>query len=367
MPEIIIVSLNQFYSSFVQNALNQEGIITWQSPSNIALIKYWGKFGIQLPKNPSLSFGLSESFTQTSVKYSIKKEDKSKRIFRFDGNENEAFAKKIFQFLDDLDLFFPFLKQVDLQIESKNSFPHSAGIASSASSMSALALCLCSLEQELTGGLKEESDFYQKASFIARLGSGSACRSVYKGFSIWGDYTEITECSNEYAIDINYEIHPFFRGLNDSILIVNEKEKSVSSRAGHALMEKHPYAEARIIQSRKNLNGLLAAMSKADTAAFIQIVENEALSLHALMLSSNPWYSLLHPNTLTILDKIRNFRNTSGLFVCFTLDAGPNVHLIYHEENKTQIQEFIDEELLIHCEGQKVIYDKIGDGPKRLN
>lgn len=367
MPEIIIVSLNQFYSSFVQNALNQEGIITWQSPSNIALIKYWGKFGIQLPKNPSLSFGLSKSFTQTSVKYSLKKEDKSKRTFRFDGNENEAFAKKIFQFLDDLDLFFPFLKQVDLQIESKNSFPHSAGIASSASSMSALALCLCSLEQEMTGGLKEESDFYRKASFISRLGSGSACRSVYKGFSIWGDYAEVVECSNEFAVPVNTEIHPFFHQLCDSILIVNEKEKSVSSRAGHALMDTHPYADARIQQSKNNLKDLVVALQNADTDTFIRIVENEALSLHALMMSSNPWYSLLHPSTLTILDKIRSFRTKSGLFVCFTLDAGPNVHLIYHEENKTQIQEFIDRELLKHCEGQKVIYDKIGDGPKRLN
>lgn len=367
MPEIISVSLNQFYSSELQNTLNQEGVVAWQSPSNIALIKYWGKFGIQMPKNPSLSFGLSQSFTQTSVKYSLKKEDKSKRTFRFDGKENEAFAKKVFQFLDDLDLYFPFLKQVDLQIESKNSFPHSAGIASSASSMSALALCLCSMEQEMTGGLKEESDFYQKASFIARLGSGSACRSVYKGFSIWGDYAEIIECSNDYAIPVNTKVHPYFHQFRDSILIVNEKEKSVSSRAGHALMNNHPYADARILQSKNNLKALLSAMQNGKTEAFIRIIENEALSLHALMLSSDPWYSLLHPNTLIILDKIRSFRDKTGLFLSFTLDAGPNVHLIYHEENKIQIQEFIDSELLKYCEGQEVIHDKIGNGPKRLN
>jgi len=342
------------------------GKVGWQSPSNIALIKYWGKFGVQLPKNPSLSFGLSDAYSQISIQYSSKHSEKAEHKFLFEGNENHAFGDKIIRFLNELDTIFPFLKQLDLQIESKNSFPHSAGIASSASSMSALALCLCSIEKELIGSLQKENNFYQKASYIARLGSGSASRSVYGGYSIWGEFSELKQSSNDFAIPFNSEIHLLFMQIRDSILIVSDQEKTVSSRAGHALMNGHPYAEARILQSKKNLKKLITALKVGDANSFIEIVENEALSLHALMLSSNPWYSLLLPNTLKILEKIREFRNKSKLFICFTLDAGPNVHLLYLEENKSQILEFIDKELVEFCFEGKIIHDKIGFGPKRI-
>ena len=91
------------------------------------------------------------------------------------------------------------------------------------------------------------------------------------------------------------------------------------------------------------------------------------MSLHGLMMSSKPWYSLLHPNTLQILDKIRFFRERSGVFICFTLDAGPNVHLLYTQEDETQVMEFIENELLDYCVERKVIHDRIGFGPKRIN
>lgn len=361
------MSSNLFTSSSISDVQKYSGQLSWQSPSNIALVKYWGKFGIQLPKNPSLSFGLSEAFSQTSIKFSSKKLDKAKHTFFFEGKETKAFGDKVLRFLDELDTVFPFLKQLDLKIESKNSFPHSVGIASSASSMSALALCLCSLEQEVIGSLQDENDFYTKASYVARLGSGSASRSVYGGFSIWGEFFEIIESSNDYAVPFIYEVHPLFMQLRDSILIVSDTEKAVSSRAGHALMNKHPYADARIAQSKQNMSWLLAALQQGDTDRFIEVVENEAMSLHGLMMSSKPWYSLLHPNTLRILDKIRTFREQSGLFICFTLDAGPNVHLMYTQENESQVKQFIENELLEYCVERKVIHDKIGFGPKRID
>jgi diphosphomevalonate decarboxylase len=359
------VSTNLFTSSLISETQKYSGLVSWQSPSNIALVKYWGKFGIQLPKNPSLSFGLSEAFSQTSIRFSSKKLGKAKHTFFFEGKENPAFGDKVLRFLDELDAIFPFLKQLDLKIESKNSFPHSAGIASSASSMSALALCLCSIEQEVNGRLQDENDFFIKASYVARLGSGSASRSVYGGFSIWGEFFEITESSNDYAVPFIYRVHPLFMQLRDSILIVSDTEKAVSSRAGHALMNMHPYADARIAQSKQNMSWLLAALQQGDTDRFIEVIENEAMSLHGLMMSSKPWYSLLHPNTLRILDKIRTFREQSGLFICFTLDAGPNVHLLYTQEDESQIKHFIENDLLDYCVERKVIHDKIGFGPKR--
>ena len=355
-----------FTSSSISDTQEYSGQVSWQSPSNIALVKYWGKFGVQLPKNPSLSFGLTEAYSQMSIKFSSKKEEKAKYRFFFENKENPAFGDKVFRFLDELDKEFPFLKQLDLQIDSKNSFPHSAGIASSASSMSALALCLCSMQQEVLGDLQDEQDFFTKASYVARLGSGSASRSVYGGFSIWGEFFDIMESSNEYAVPFTYEVHPLFMQLRDSILIVSDTEKTVSSRAGHALMNGHPYADARIAQSKQNMSWLTAALQQGDTDRFIEVVENEAMSLHALMMSSKPWYSLLQPNTLRILEKIRAFREKSGIFICFTLDAGPNVHLLYTEDDEIQVMEFIENELLDYCVERKVIHDRLGFGPKRI-
>jgi len=360
------VSVSRFLASKLSGQGSYSGTVRWQSPSNIALVKYWGKFGIQYPKNPSLSFGLNQANTQTSLTFASKKGAEAHHSFTFEGKENPAFAKKVVRFLTDLDPIFPFLKQLDITIDSTNSFPHSAGIASSASAMSALALCLCSVEQELLGSLQEESDFFAKASYVARLGSGSACRSVYSGYSIWGAFTELLESSNDYAVPFPYEIHPLFMRLRDSILIVSSGEKAVSSRAGHALMDGHPYAEARIAQSKQNLSWLMAALQQGDTDRFIEVVENEAMSLHALMMSSKPWYSLLHPNTLVLLDKIQTFRSETGAFVCFTLDAGPNVHLLYGEEDEEIVKAFIETELQAYCDGQKVIHDMLGYGPQRM-
>ncbi len=360
------MSPKHFTSSLISEAKKYEGKVSWQSPSNIALIKYWGKFGVQLPKNSSLSFALSEAYTYTSILYTSKINEKAEHEFFFKGKENPAFSKKVLHFLKELDVVFPFLKQLDLKIESENSFPHSAGIASSASSMSALALCLCSIDKELIGSLIADTDFYTKASFVARLGSGSASRSVYGGYSVWGEFIELIESSNDYSVPYTCEVHPLFMQLRDSILIVSDIEKSVSSRAGHALMNKHPYADARIAQSKQNMSLLIAALSQGDTDRFIEVVENEAMSLHALMMSSKPWYSLLHPNTLMILDKIRAFREKSRLFICFTLDAGPNVHLLYTEEDESQVIQFIDNDLLEYCVDRNIIHDKVGFGPKRM-
>ena len=120
--------------------------IQWRSPSNIAIIKYWGKHGVQLPRNPSISFTLNNAFTDMTLSYQAKSKPDGKISLDFEFEERdkiEKFRQKIVAFLETQLPVFPFLIDFDLKIESSNSFPHSAGIASSASSMSALALCLC--------------------------------------------------------------------------------------------------------------------------------------------------------------------------------------------------------------------------------
>ena len=346
---------------------NIQGETAWRAPSNIALVKYWGKYGNQLPKNASISFTLNNAFTETSVKYIAKtNDDKTIELtFLFEGKENQKFAEKIQRFLESIVPHFPFLPYFSLEINSTNSFPHSTGIASSASSMAALALCLTDIENTLDGGLFP-SAFFEKASMIARLGSGSACRSVFPYLSVWGKNATIPLSSNEHGIPFHDKVHPVFKTFKDAILIVSSDEKSVSSRAGHALMDDNPFAESRYQQAENHLSTLVNCLKDGDVAKFGEIVENEALTLHALMMCSTPSYMLMLPNTLKIIDLIKTYRAEKGVPLYFTLDAGPNVHLLYPEGNAAEVETFIRESLLVYCEQGKVIYDQVGKGPVKI-
>jgi diphosphomevalonate decarboxylase len=342
--------------------------IVWRSPSNIALVKYWGKYGQQLPRNPSVSFTLSAAFTEMQLIATTKEvqEPGISLDFKFHGEEKPAFAQKIETFLASLASVFPFLHQVHLQINTGNSFPHSAGIASSASAMSALALCLCSLEHKLFGTLSDQNAFDQKSSYLARLGSGSACRSIYGHAAVWGETSIIPGASNEWAMPYGDQLHEVFKTMHDDILIVSKDEKSVSSRAGHALMEQNAFAEPRYAQARAHMIRLDEALRTGDLPTFGTITEQEALTLHALMMSSTPSYVLMRPNSLAMIEKIRAYRADTGHQVYFTLDAGPNVHLLYPTEIITDVRAFILSDLLPLCEDGKMIQDWVGEGPEEL-
>lgn len=341
--------------------------VTWRSPSNIALIKYWGKHGIQLPNNASLSITLHEAFTQTRVELAPKKKDQFiETDFRFNGKRNAAFAKKTETYLAAISKDFTWLKQYKLKINTSNSFPHSAGIASSASSMSALALCLCSLDLFMGSGLIQVKQFYEQASYYARLGSGSAARSVFGGFSAWGTSPHIKKSSNASAIQHPLKFHSNFNEIQDTILLVHSGEKSVSSSAGHALMHKHPMATLRYANAEKRMKILLQALQKGNWSVFGDTVEAEALELHALMMTSDPSYILMQPGTLSIIEKIRSYRKKSKVPVYFTLDAGPNVHVLYPYYEKKSVRNFIQNELLQHCANPTPIYDYMGNGPVQI-
>lgn len=344
------------------------GLIShWQSPSNIALIKYWGKRDNQLPQNASLSITLSNAVTRTRLNLVPDQLNNNtlELDFTFEGERNSAFADKLNIFLVNRITDFPFLRNSMLIIESENSFPHSAGIASSASAMSALALCLCDLEQKIAGTHEYGDAFFRKASVIARLGSGSAARSVYGGFTVWGEHKDVAGSSDEYAVPLNFEPHKIFSKIKNTILIVDASVKKVSSSVGHHLMKGHPFAAARFEQAAANLSALLKAIKNGDWDEFSRITENEALSLHAMMMSSNPGYILMHPNTLVIIEKLKQFRLQSKAKICFTLDAGPNIHLIYPETETDAVHPFITQ-VQEFCINQTMIDDHIGSGPINL-
>lgn len=341
----------------------KEGEVCWKSPSNIAIIKYWGKYDVQLPRNPSLSFTLNNAHTFTCLKYKFK----STQGFSFEvilnGEENDSFKPKILKFFELIKDIYPFLSQLHFTIETENTFPHSAGIASSASAMSALALCLCSLEQKFFGTLSDHNEFLRKASYLSRIGSGSACRSIYPVASLWGK-TKLAHGSSDYfAIPMESKIHEVFHTFHDDIMIVSKDEKAVSSSAGHSLMDNNPFASSRYEQANERLELLLEALQEGDIHKFGTICEDEALSLHALMMLSKPSYVLIKPATLSIIEEIRSFRNEFKIPVYFTLDAGPNVHVLYPDLYKQVVSGFIQQRLMPLCEDGAYLDDNLGQGP----
>ena len=250
----------------------EKGEVTWQSPSNIALVKYWGKKENQIPANPSISFTLNSCRTTTTLSYQKKAKSSDDFEFElfFENEKKESFRPKIEQFFKRIAAYVPFLKNYSFVIRTSNSFPHSSGIASSASGMSALALCLLSIEKELNPSMTEEF-FSRKASFLARLGSGSACRSIEGGLVVWGKH-EIESSSDLYGIKYPYKVHEVFQDYQDVILLVDKGEKQVSSTVGHDLMNDHPFAEKRFQQAHRNLSRFQKIFASGDLDGFINLV-----------------------------------------------------------------------------------------------
>ena len=340
---------------------------TWKTPSNIALVKYWGKKKSQIPKNTSISFTLNNCHTVTTIYFSKNKGVKTGQFqLFFEGKKKEDFKPKIALFLKRIVEYCPYILHYDMEIHSENSFPHSSGIASSASGLSAIAMCLMNLEKDLNTSLSD-SFIKKKASFLARLGSGSASRSIEGPLVVWGSHPRIKGSSDLFGVKFPYKIHPVFTGYQDTILLVDKEEKQVSSTLGHDLMNKHPFATQRFIQANESLYQLSKILQRGDVNAFINLVESEALTLHAMMLTSNPYFLLMKPNTLAIINRIWQFRKEKNSQLCFTLDAGANVHLLYPEREKKSILQLIKNDLINYCQNQQFIIDQVGFGAKKIN
>lgn len=356
-----MISVNDFIPSKYTQAV-EKGNFQWSAPSNIALVKYWGKKDNQIPANPSVSFTLNNCKTITKLAFVKKQNDASFSFdLLFEGQPKETFKPKIQEFLQRIEVYLPFLKDYHFTIDTENTFPHSSGIASSASGMAALAMNLMSLEKALNPEMTEEY-FFQKASFLARLGSGSACRSVKGSVVVWGNHSNIVGSSDLFGVEFPNVIHTNFKNFQDTILLVDKGEKQVSSTVGHDLMHNHPYAERRFAQAHQNLDNLITIFKSGNLEEFIKIVESEALTLHAMMMTSMPYFILMKPNTLEIINAIWKFRNDSKIPICFTLDAGANVHVLYPENVAVTVLQFIKDELVGYCQNGQYICDEIGNG-----
>lgn len=291
------------------------------APANIAFIKYWGKKDatLRIPYNPSISMNLSACETETTVEFSAD----------FSQDEvSEGFnTKRVIEHIDRLRKMSGVRNRV--RVTTSNNFPSSSGIASSASGFAALTLAAVSAlglsvsEKELTA--------------FARLGSGSACRSIPDGFVKW---------EGEYA----YSLYPpDYWDLRDVIVIVEEGQKKISSTEGHSTVESSPFFAKRLDAIPKRIERLENALRNKNFEAFGEIIEEECLDMHAVMQTQEPPLYYWSEETKKLMDDIRSWRG-EGLPVYFTIDAGPNVHVMCEAKDETRLVE--------HLAGRNIIINK---------
>ena len=162
-------------------------------------------------------------------------------------------------------------------------------------------------------------------------------------------------------------LHENFKNYQDTILLIDKGTKKVSSTVGHELMHNHPFSKERFSQAHNNLENMISVLQNGDLEKFIEISESEALTLHAMMMTSKPYFILMKQGTLSTIEKIWSFRKQSNIPLSFTLDAGANVHLLYPLAYKQQVLDFIGSELIVYCENQQYICDEVGSGANTIS
>ena len=355
---------------FVHNSpyILKDAQVSCSCPSNIALIKYWGKYAHQIPANPSISFTLNHCKTNTEIRFNAHAPFGVKTFLA--GELQQAFAEKIEKYFISIERYLPWILEGSFEIHTENTFPHSSGIASSASGFGAIARCLMTLDQIFVSAYGQDiigtDEITQKTSFLARLGSGSACRSLYDGLVVWGATPHVEGSSDLYAVPYPKEqVHPVFRDFNDWVLLIHEGQKSVSSSVGHSLMNTNPYAQRRFRAAKENFLPMKEILQSGDMEAFITLVEHEALTLHAMMMMSHPAFILMKTGTLEVIQKIGAFREETGLPLFFTLDAGANIHLLFPTSvdeakgGQAAITSFIEQSLLMHTQSGGIVKDQM--------
>ena len=301
---------------------------------NIAFIKYWGNrdHELRLPANGSLSMNLAPLETRTTVSFDT---DLKEDLLILSGQSaGGQVLERVSTLLDRIRI----LARVDTfaRVVSTNSFPTGTGIASSASAFAALTLAAAT---SLGLELPEKS-----LSQLARTGSGSASRSIPGGFVEWEPQGE-----SSHAFSI---AGPEHWDLVDLILLVSKEHKKVVSSEGHKLADSSPLQNARIADAPRRLDICRKALLEKDFPAFAEIVEQDSNLMHSVMMTSEPPLYYWQPGTIEIIHSVQKWRE-EGLQVCFTIDAGPNVHLICPARAADQVKRklgfLVDVKSILEC------------------
>lgn len=300
------------------------------APANIALIKYWGKKDekLNLPTHSSLSLSLGNLGTRCTLFWD---EDLLSDFLSINGRSLTSSDPMLLRASKFLKPFAPISKGA-FRVVTENSIPTHAGLASSASSYAALTLCLNDLfDWKLDA---------KELSKIARLGSGSASRSFYKGFALWnaGNAANGSDC---YATPIKVK----WSELRWFVALVSEEPKAISSReAMNITKQTCPWFYAWVDQAKHDLQKGLEAIEKKDFNLLSSCVESSSFSMHATMLCSTPPIIYWSPKTLDLIHLVRSFRFDKGLDCCFTTDAGPNVKILYHVRHEEILKELLHDQ-----------------------
>lgn len=285
---------------------------TARAHSNIAFVKYWGNRdqGLRLPANASISMNLADLHTTTTVEWNSELHVDTLTING--AAANETARTRVEKHLDALRARF----ETDrfARVDSRNNFPMGTGIASSASAFAALTTAACAA---LGAEISE-----RELSILSRLGSGSAARSIPSGFVKWqaGDSHEASYAESFAPAD--------HWKLVDLIAIVSREHKRVGSSAGHETAASSIFQPARVATAAERIASVSSAILRRDFESFAETVEADSNLMHAVMMTSKPPLFYWEPLSLAIMEGVRGWRQDENLMVCYTLDAGPNVHCI---------------------------------------
>lgn len=302
--------------------------VTVVSPANIAFVKYWGRRddALILPHNSSVSMNMDSCTTTTSAEWGEFEEDQimvkyqNKSVEELTGIPREKVIKVADRIRTELGI-----KQ-RVKIESENNFPEATGIASSASAFSALTKAL----YEAAG----ESLSEKEMTIETRLsGSGSACRSIPRGFVVWNKGQK-NDGSDSYAYSIAPPTH---WALSDIVCVVDVGNKKVSSAEGHS-RAKNPYMDARLIGIEERVKETMAAIEAKDIEKLGRVTEIEALSLHTVCMMSEPPIFYWNNKTFLVMEVVKQIRS-QGIPAYYTMDAGANVHVITEQQNEKTVME----------------------------
>lgn len=295
------------------------------APSNIAFIKYWGKKDeeLKLPENGSISMNLSNLLTVTTVEFDPElKED----LVMINGIKNATESSKVIKHLN-------LIREMSLnthkaKVLSMSNFPVGTGLSSSASGFAALTIAAVNA---LGIDLDEK-----KLSILARIGSGSASRSIPDGFVEW---KKGKDSNSSYSTSI---LPPNYFKILDVVAIVSNKKKEVSTTDGQKLAHTSPLFKKRLSVINKKIEEIKRLIKTRDFKNFGQLVEDEAIELHKIMQTSKPPLNYLQPETIKIMELVKKWRS-EGLEVYFTLNTGQDIHLIIEEKNKEKLVEKLKE------------------------
>ncbi len=288
--------------------------------SNIALVKYWGQLdpALNLPANSSISMTLDNARTTTTVEWSEAFETDTLEIGGAPAGERALARARLH--LDRIRQLAG--SRLCARVVSHNTFPAESGVASSAAGFAALTVAATHAL-----GLRLEQD---DLSRLARLASGSACRSLFGGYVEW-----IAGARHEDSYAVPFLPANHWR-LVDIIAVVSRSPKEVSSEAGHRLAPGSPFFGARLAGLHATLARVRSALLARDFEALGENVEAEALSMHAVMITSRPLLWYFAPATIAVMQALPRWR-AEGIPAYFTLDAGPNVHVLTLPEYEQQV------------------------------